>query len=106
MSDTAVDQQDARTQVLQMSPNRIFEGGNHIVAILVFLALLVFGLFWTVRGLTNDIADSGTPDLAWGAFVLLGIALLIALALSSSTASTIRQTRWQRSFTRTACNHR
>jgi PiT family inorganic phosphate transporter len=55
------------------------DGGGHIAGILVFAALLVFGLFWTVRGLTNDIDASNTPSLAIGAFVLLGIALLIAL---------------------------
>jgi PiT family inorganic phosphate transporter len=55
------------------------EGGGHIAGILVFVVLLVFGLFWTVRGLTNDIDASNTPALAIGAFVLLGIALLIAL---------------------------
>jgi PiT family inorganic phosphate transporter len=57
-----------------------FEGGGHFAGIIVFLILLVFGLFWTLRGLTNDISDSGAPALAIGAFVLLGIALLIALA--------------------------
>jgi inorganic phosphate transporter, PiT family len=55
------------------------DGGGHIAGILVFVALLVFGLFWTVRGLTNDIDATNTPSLAIGAFVLLGIALLIAL---------------------------
>jgi PiT family inorganic phosphate transporter len=55
------------------------DGGSHIAGILVFAALLVFGLFWTLRGLTNDIDVSQTPALAVGAFVLLGIALLIAL---------------------------
>jgi PiT family inorganic phosphate transporter len=55
------------------------DAGGHRAGLLVFLVLLVFGLFWTVRGLTNDIDASNTPTLAIGAFVLLGIALLIAL---------------------------
>ncbi len=55
------------------------DGGGHLAGILVFAGLLIFGLFWTVRGLTNDINASNTPTLAIGAFVLLGIALLIAL---------------------------
>jgi PiT family inorganic phosphate transporter len=55
------------------------DGGGHIAGILVFVALLVFGLFWTLRGLTNDMDVSHTPTLAIGAFVLLGVALLIAL---------------------------
>jgi PiT family inorganic phosphate transporter len=79
MSETTVDQQ-ARVLDTPRGARPSFDGGPHIVAILVFLALLVFGLFWTVRGLTNDISESGAPPLAWGAFALLGIALLIALA--------------------------
>ncbi len=55
------------------------DGGGHVAGIMVFVALLVFGLFWTLRGLTNDIDASQAPSLAIGAFVLLGIALLIAL---------------------------
>jgi PiT family inorganic phosphate transporter len=55
------------------------EGGGHVGGILVFVAVLVFGLFWTLRGLTNDIFASDTPTLAIGVFALLGIALLIAL---------------------------
>jgi PiT family inorganic phosphate transporter len=55
------------------------EGGGHLAGILVFVVLLIFGLFWTVRGLVNDMDASGTPTLAIGAFALLGIALLIAL---------------------------
>jgi inorganic phosphate transporter, PiT family len=55
------------------------DGGGHIAGILVFVAVLAFGLFWTLRGLTNDIDATNTPTLAIGAFVLLGIALLIAL---------------------------
>jgi PiT family inorganic phosphate transporter len=55
------------------------DGKNNISAILVFVAVLIFGLYWTLRGLTNDLDASHTPTLAIGAFVLLGIALLIAL---------------------------
>jgi len=47
---------------------------------IVFLALLIVGLGFTLRGLTSAIDDSGTPPLAIGVFVLLGIAMLIALA--------------------------
>ena len=46
---------------------------------IVFLVLLVFGLGYTVNGLVHDIHDAGGPPLAIGAFVLLGVALLIAL---------------------------
>ncbi|MDR3537641.1 MAG: inorganic phosphate transporter [Acetobacteraceae bacterium] len=55
------------------------DAGSHFAAIVVFLALLVFGIGYTLRGLSIDISASDTPPLAIGAFVLLGIALLIAL---------------------------
>jgi inorganic phosphate transporter, PiT family len=55
------------------------DGGKHAGGILVFVTILAFGLYWTLRGLTNDIDASNAPTLAIGAFVLLGIALLIAL---------------------------
>ena len=55
------------------------DGGPHFAAIVVFLALLIFGIGFTLRGLAVDIQEAGTPPLAIGAFALLGIALLIAL---------------------------
>jgi PiT family inorganic phosphate transporter len=55
------------------------DAGSHFAGIIVFLALLVFGIGYTVRGLSIDIGDSGAPPLAIGAFILLGLALLIAL---------------------------
>jgi PiT family inorganic phosphate transporter len=55
------------------------DGGTHFAGIVVFLALLVFGVGFTLRGLSIDIAEADAPPLAIGAFVLLGIALLIAL---------------------------
>ena len=55
------------------------DGGKNLASMLVFGVLLVFGLVWTFYGLSNDIDVSHTPTLAIGAFVLLGIALLIAL---------------------------
>jgi len=45
----------------------------------VFLALLLVGLGFTVTGVTGDMSDADTGPLAIGAFVLLGLALLIAL---------------------------
>jgi PiT family inorganic phosphate transporter len=55
------------------------DAGGHIAGVIVFLAVLAFGLFWTLRGLMGDIDESHTPALAIGAFVLLAIALVIAL---------------------------
>jgi inorganic phosphate transporter, PiT family len=48
-----------------------------LASIIVFIALLAIGLGFTLRGLIGDIDTAG--GLAIGAFVLLGIALLIAL---------------------------
>jgi inorganic phosphate transporter, PiT family len=83
MSETTMDaaaRPQAAQQADQHSGRPNFDAGGHIGGLLVFLALLVFGLFWTVRGLSNDISASNMGTLAWSAFVLLGIALLIALA--------------------------
>jgi PiT family inorganic phosphate transporter len=55
------------------------DGGTHFVGIIIFLALLVIGLGFTIHGLMGDMADSGAKPLAIGAFVLLGAALVIAL---------------------------
>jgi len=55
------------------------DAGSHAAGILVFLAILAFGLFWTIRGLAIDLGNSATPPLALGAFALLAVALVIAL---------------------------
>ncbi len=47
---------------------------------IIFIALLIAGLGYTVQGLVSDISSAGGPPLATGAFLLLGVALLIALA--------------------------
>ncbi|MGY2050025.1 inorganic phosphate transporter [Methylobacterium sp. JK268] len=51
----------------------------HPGAIATFLLLLVGGLGYAVYGLVSDMHAAGQPPLAIGAFVLLGLALLIAL---------------------------
>ena len=51
----------------------------HWAGIVVFLALLVIGLGFVVRGISGDMHQAGAPPLAVGAFLLLGLALLIAL---------------------------
>ena len=50
-----------------------------IAGALVFFGLLLVGVLFMVYGLMADISEAGTPPLAIGAFVLLGISLLIAL---------------------------
>ncbi len=47
--------------------------------IIVFAGLLVAGILSALYGLMSDIDQSATPPLAIGVFVLLAIALLIAL---------------------------
>jgi inorganic phosphate transporter, PiT family len=51
----------------------------HAATLPVFLLLLVAGLGYGVYGLLSDMNDVGEQPLALGAFILLGIALLIAL---------------------------
>jgi PiT family inorganic phosphate transporter len=49
------------------------------VAVVIFLALLAGGLAFMLFGLTTDLSEMKGEPLAISAFVLLGIALLIAL---------------------------
>ncbi len=48
-------------------------------SIVLFVALLLLGVGFAVHGITKDMNAANTPPLAIGAFVLLGLALLIAL---------------------------
>lgn len=50
-----------------------------VVTALVFLALLVVGLAYTAMSLVSDVSDTGVRTTTWLPFVLLGVALLIAL---------------------------
>jgi PiT family inorganic phosphate transporter len=52
---------------------------NHWSTIIVFIGLLVGGVLYMLYGLTHDVSNAGGATLATGVFVLLGIALLIAL---------------------------
>ena len=51
----------------------------HAAGIAVFVGLLALGIGFAVRGISADISAANAPPLAIGAFVLLGLALLIAL---------------------------
>jgi PiT family inorganic phosphate transporter len=46
---------------------------------LIFLALLAVGLAYTAMSLVSDVSDTGVRTTTWLPFVLLGVALLIAL---------------------------
>jgi inorganic phosphate transporter, PiT family len=81
MSDTTLDRRGGMhaREASQPVGRPNFDGGTHIGAILVFVLVLAFGLYWTISGLAGDINATHTAPLAWGAFGLLGLALLIAL---------------------------
>ena len=76
--------------------------GPHKVGIFVFGGLLAVGVVYALSNLISDISHVHHPSSA--AFLLLGVALLVALGLSLSTVFTIRRTRWRPSFTHTRWN--
>ena len=78
MSDAVLSQSTGEVAGVPHRPN--LDAKPHMGAIVVFLALLAVGVGFTLNGLISDIDRSGTQPLAIGVFVLLGIALLIALA--------------------------
>jgi len=51
----------------------------HASVRIIIIGLLVVGIGFVVQGLVHDISSAGGPPLATSAFVLLGLALLIAL---------------------------
>ncbi len=61
------------------SPRPHLEGKPHIGGAIAFLLVLVAGLGYAAFNIFSDISGAGEQSLAIGAFVLLGIALLIAL---------------------------
>ena len=54
--------------------------GTHLGGVVAFLLVLVAGLGYAVVSLVADMNAVGEAPLAYGAFALLGLALLIALA--------------------------
>jgi PiT family inorganic phosphate transporter len=61
------------------SPGPHLDGKPHVGGAVAFLLVLVAGLAYAAYSIANDISNVGEENLAIGAFVLLGIALLIAL---------------------------
>ncbi len=51
-----------------------------MIAGLIFVAIMLAGLAYTVWSLYQDISGTGMPATTWLPFILLGVALLIALA--------------------------
>jgi PiT family inorganic phosphate transporter len=68
---------EAIAAVLSARPN--LNTKPHAAGGILFIILLGAGLGYTLNGLLADIDAAHTPPVAIGAFVLLGIALLIAL---------------------------
>ncbi len=67
----AVGGEAAKRPRLEVQPN--------IVAVLLFMALLASGVLFAAYSLETDIVASGMPVKTWLPFLLLGVALLIAL---------------------------
>jgi PiT family inorganic phosphate transporter len=75
MSDTAILQGNGAAAVARPK----MDHKPHIGAVVTFLLLLALGIGFAVNGLRGDMTQTGAQPLAIGAFVLLGVALLIAL---------------------------
>jgi inorganic phosphate transporter, PiT family len=61
------------------SPRPHMDGKPHYAGTFVFLAILAAGIGYAAFSISSDISVAGDSNVATGAFVLLGIALLIAL---------------------------
>ncbi len=75
MSDMTMD----RGMAAASPPGPHLDGKPHIGGAIAFLIILAAGLAYAAWNIFSDISSVGEQDLAIGAFVLLGIALLIAL---------------------------
>ncbi|MGU3477945.1 inorganic phosphate transporter [Methylobacterium sp. D48H] len=78
MSDTAVMPSGAVGDRKAGGPR--LDHGMHLGGVVAFLLVLVAGLGYAVVSLVADMNAVGEAPLAYGAFALLGLALLIALA--------------------------
>ncbi|MFA5985422.1 MAG: inorganic phosphate transporter [Methylococcaceae bacterium] len=65
------------TLAVKPRPNLDHKAGP--VTAIIFLSLLVIGLLFAVVSLVNDINAAGDTEIAWLPYVLLGVALVIAL---------------------------
>ena len=68
---------DAVADTLPVRPS--LDGKPHASGMIIFAVLLAVGVGYILNGLISDIDVANSPPVAIGAFVLLGIALLIAL---------------------------
>jgi PiT family inorganic phosphate transporter len=83
MSDAAIAAKPGASQAHHRHPHHEgrpnLDAGTSFAGIIIFVALLLVGIGFSLHGLLGDMSAAGTPPLAVGAFILLGIALLIAL---------------------------
>ena len=63
------------------SPRPYLDEKPHFAGAVVFLLVLAAGLGYAAFSISRDMGVAGEQTLAIGAFVLLGIALLIALGV-------------------------
>ena len=75
---TATITQQASHHASSSKPN--LHAKPHWASIALFFGLLLAGLAYTGLSIGNDIADTGTRTVTWLPYILLGVALLIALA--------------------------
>src|SRR5262249_32940495 len=68
---------DAVASGLPVRPS--LESKPHFSGMIIFAALWAVGVGYILNGLISDIDLANSPPVAIGAFVLLGVALLIAL---------------------------
>jgi|SRR5579862_3506166 len=66
-----------QAQLGASKPN--LDGKTRPLTALAFVGLLAVGLFYTAYGLFTDVSDAGTKAATLLPYVLLGVALLIAL---------------------------
>jgi PiT family inorganic phosphate transporter len=61
------------------APRHRFDSKPSRITILLFIALLVGGIAYTIVSLSNDMGETGARTVSYVSFFLLGVALLIAL---------------------------
>ncbi|HET9378463.1 MAG TPA: inorganic phosphate transporter, partial [Chthoniobacterales bacterium] len=55
------------------------DAGFNPITLIVFFGVIAIGLGYTAFSIYSDMSDSSAPAVAWAPFILLGVALLIAL---------------------------
>ena len=69
---------NSASSVLPSRPN--LESKPTIITAIIFIGLLVGGLLYTAFSLMHDVSDTGVKTTTYLPFILLGVALVIALA--------------------------